>query len=148
MNPTQTTTWMTPDAYARSLNGLTINLLVHNMTRMLEFQRYVLDVETVYEDSDFAVFRGYGAQWMIHADHTYRNHPLFKLLPRYNPRGGLIELRVHGCDPDRVETQARERGYEVVQETCDRPHGLREVYVRDSEGYLWVPDQPTDFGNP
>lgn len=135
---------MSANQYGRSLCGLTVNLIVQNMARMLEFQQYVLEAKTVYEDSDFAVFEGYGAQWMAHADHTYDNNPLETLLTLNQPRGGLVELRIHGCDPDRAEQQAKQRGYEVVQVAADKPHGLREAYVRDTEGYLWVPDRPID----
>ena len=135
--------WMSASQYGRSLRGLTVNLIVRNMARMLEFQRLVLEAETVYEDPDFAVFEGYGAQWMVHADHTYDQNPkTMTLLALNQPRGGLVELRIHGCDPDRAEQQAKQRGYEVVQATADKPHGLREAYLRDAEGYLWVPDRP------
>ena len=133
--------WMSASQYGRSLRGLTVNLIVRNMARMLEFQRLVLEAEIVYEDSDFAVFDGYGAQWMAHADHTYDHNPLETLLTSNQPRGGLVELRIHGCDPDRAEQQARQRGYQVVQAAADKPHGLREAYLRDAEGYLWVPDR-------
>ena len=133
--------WMSASQYGRSLRGLTVNLIVRNMARMLEFQRLVLEAEIVYEDPDFAVFEGYGAQWMAHADHTYDHNPLEALLTLNQPRGGLVELRIHGCDPDRAEQQARQRGYQVVQAAADKPHGLREAYLRDAEGYLWVPDR-------
>ena len=109
---------------------------------MLEFQQHVLEAKTVYEDPDFAVFEGYGAQWMAHADHTYDHNPLEALLTLNQPRGNLVELRIHGCDPDRAEQQAKQRGYRVVQTAADKPHGLREAYLRDAEGYLWVPDRP------
>ena len=132
---------MSASQYGRSLRGLTVNLIVRNMARMLEFQRLVLEAEIVYEDPDFAVFEGYGAQWMAHADHTYDHNPLEALLTLNQPRGGLVELRIHGCDPDRAEQQARQRGYQVVQASADKPHGLREAYLRDAEGYLWVPDR-------
>ena len=133
--------WMSARQYGHSLRGLTINLIVQNMARMLEFQQHVLEANTVYEDPDFAVFEGYGAQWMTHADHAYDNNALKALLALNQPRGGLVELRIHGCDPDRAEQQAKKRGYEVVQTASDKPHGLREAYLRDAEGYLWVPDQ-------
>jgi len=134
--------WMSASQYGHSLRGLTVNLIVQNMARMLEFQRHVLEAKTVYEDPDFAVFEGYGAQWMAHADHTYDHNPLEALLTLNQPRGNLVELRIHGCDPDRAEQQAKQRGYQVVQTAADKPHGLREAYLRDAEGYLWVPDRP------
>ena len=71
------------------------------------------------------------------------NRPIVSTVTRFGnqPRGGLVELRIHGCDPDRAEQQARQRGYQVVQAAADKPHGLREAYLRDAEGYLWVPDR-------
>jgi uncharacterized glyoxalase superfamily protein PhnB len=133
--------WMSAGQYGHSLRGLTVNLIVRNMARMLEFQQHVLEANTVYEDPDFAVFEGYGAQWMAHADHTYDHNPVGTLLTLKQPRGGLVELRIHGCDPDRAVQQAKQRGYEVVQTAADKSHGLREAYLRDAEGYLWVPDR-------
>ena len=107
--------WMSASQYSRSLRGLTVNLIVRNMARMVEFQQHVLEAKTIYQDPDFAVFEGYGAQWMAHTDHTYDNNPLETLLTLNQPRGGLVELRIHGCDPDRAEQQAKQRRYEVVQ---------------------------------
>ena len=137
--------WMSASNYGHTLHGLTINLIVRNMARMLEFQLHVLEAKTVYEDSDIVVFEGYGAQWMAHADHTYDHNPLEAILALNQPRGNLVELRVHGCDPDRAEKQAKQRGYQVVQAATDKPHGLRETYLRDAEGYLWVPDRPIAY---
>jgi len=63
------------DVYGQSLQGLTINLISENLERALIFQQVVLGADIVYHDTDFAAVRGYGAEWMIHADHTYDNHP-------------------------------------------------------------------------
>ena len=30
-------------------------------------------------------------------------------------------------------------GYTVLAGAMDKPHGLREVYLLDQDGYLWVP---------
>ena len=121
--------WMSASQYGRSLRGLTVNLIVRNMGRMLEFQRLVLEAEIVYEDPDFAVFEGYGAQWMAHADHAYDHNPLEALLTLNQPRGGLVELRIHGCDPDRAEQQARQRGYQVVLELKNQTKFLEQIYI-------------------
>jgi hypothetical protein len=51
-------------------------------------------------------------------------------------------LRLHGRDPDAAEAAARRLGYTVLASTVDKPHGLREVYLLDADGYLWVPDVP------
>jgi len=47
---------------------------------------------------------------------------------------------LHGCDPDEAEAAARRLGFKVLVETTDKPHGLREAYLVDADGYVWVPD--------
>jgi catechol 2,3-dioxygenase-like lactoylglutathione lyase family enzyme len=135
--------WMPAPAYGRSLRGLTLNLLVEDVARSLPFHLRVLGAEAVYHDPDIAVLRHAEAEWMLHAWHTYDAHPLHPLLAADAPACAGPELRLHGRDPDRAERVAREMGYEVVQASADKPHGLRECFVRDGDGYLWVPDTPT-----
>jgi hypothetical protein len=53
------------------------------------------------------------------------------------------ELRLHGRDPDAAEAAAKRLGYTVLASATDKPHGLREVFLIDSDGYLWVPDIPS-----
>jgi len=136
--------WMSADAYGQSLHGMTVNLLVRDIPDALPFQQQVLAARVVYSDPDFALIEGYGAEWMLHADHTYDSHPLKHRLQTTRYRGGTLELRLHGCDPDRATNQARALGYEVLQAPSDKPHGLREAYLIDTDGYLWVPDLPQD----
>jgi len=132
--------WMPASDYGRSLKALTINLLVRNIDKALQFQREVLRVEVVYFDADFAVVRGYGAEWMLHADHTYQGHPMETVLTGAGQRGAGAELRLHGCDPDEAEASARRLGFRVLAAATDKPHGLREAYLADADGYVWVPD--------
>lgn len=134
--------WMPADAYGRSLRGLTINLLVADIARSVAFQTEVLGAEVVYADPDFAVLSGFGSEWMVHADHTYADHPLSGSLSPEIVRGVGVELRLHGCDPDAAEARARARGDIVLAGAIDKPHGLREAFLVDPDGYLWVPDIP------
>lgn len=134
--------WMPAPVYGRSLRGLTLNLLVRNITTTLPFHREVLGAEVIYSDPDFAVLRHGEAEWMLHADHTYLEHPLHATLATPQQRGLGAELRLHGRNPDAAEAAARRLGYTVVAGTADKPHGLREVYLLDADGYLWVPDVP------
>ena len=60
--------WMPADEYGRSLRGLSINLLVADVARSKAFQTEVLGAELVYADPDFAVLRGFGGEWMLHAE--------------------------------------------------------------------------------
>ena len=133
---------MAADRYGRSLAGLTLNLLVEDVARSLEFQRKVLDATVVYSDPDFAVVRGYGAEWMLHADHAYDHHPFRAEACAAGRRGAGAELRLHGCDPDAAESRALKHGFEVMASAASKPHGLREVYLVDPDGYVWVPDVP------
>ena len=137
--------WMPAADYGRSLRGLTINLLVEDVAATLQFQTRVLRTEVVYQDPDFEVVRGYDAEWMFHADHTYEHHPFATLVASSAPggRGRGVELRLHGCDPDAAERAATELGYVVIGPARDKPHGLRESFIADSDGYVWVPDVPT-----
>ncbi|MEE8275414.1 MAG: VOC family protein [Alphaproteobacteria bacterium] len=134
--------WMPAPDYGRSLEGLTINLLVSDVAAALAFHREVLDAEVVYDDPDFAVLRRGSAEWMLHADHTYKDHPLHGSLTGELARGIGAELRLHGRDPDEAEAAARRLGFTVLQGAMDKPHGLREAFLIDADGYLWVADVP------
>lgn len=134
--------WMPAPVYGRALCGLTLNLLVRSIAAALPFYCEVLGAEVVYSDPDFAVLRYGEVQWMLHADHTYLEHPLQQSLAQGVRRGLGAELRLHGCDPDSAEAAARRLGCTVLAATTNKPHGLREVYLIDADGYLWVPDVP------
>ena len=54
-------------------------------------------------------------------------------------RGVGAELRVMGLDPDAAEGRARAAGYTVLAGSLDKAHGMREAYILDADGYLWVP---------
>jgi len=138
--------WMPAPDYGRSLAGLTINLLVRDIDRAVAFAQTVLGAELVHGDADFAVLRrdagGTVAEWMLHADHTYGDHPLLALTGDGALRGAGVELRLHGCDPDAAVARALARGDVVLAPPADKPHGLREAYLVDPDGYVWVPDVP------
>jgi len=131
--------WMSADDYGRSLKGIGFNLVYETLERALEFQRDVLGANIVYSDPDFAAIEGYGASWMLHADHTYRDHPLHGIAQNLEGRGGSVELRVYGCDPDRAEAAARRLEFTILAGAMDKPHGVREAFIIDDAGYLWVP---------
>lgn len=134
--------WMPAPRYARTLEGLTVNLLVRDIAAALPFHREVLGAKLVYSDPDIAVLRHGNAEWMLHADHTYDNHPVHAALIKATVRGVGAELRLHGRDPDEAERQARRLGFEIIESSTDKSHGLREAYIRDADGYIWVPDVP------
>ena len=134
--------WMPAPEYSRSLKAITINLLVRDIEQALVFQREVLGAEVVYSDPDFAVLRGYGGEWIMHADHAYAEHPWAPYVAQCLPRGAGVELRLHGRDPDDAEAAAQQRGFRVLSPATDKRHGLRETYLVDADGYVWVADTP------
>jgi N-acetyltransferase len=134
--------WIPAETYGQSLAGLTANLLVSEVAQSVVFAACVLDAHAVYSDADFAVLRHQEAEWMVHADHTYKGHPLCGSLAPEIVRGIGIELRLHGRDPDTAEAAARQAGYTVLAGSSDKPHGLREAHILDPDGYCWVPDIP------
>ena len=134
--------WMPAPDYGRTLEGLGINLLVREIEPALPFHRAVLDAEVVYGDPDIAVLRREGVEWMLHAHHTYDSHPWHSTVTSDAKRGIGVELRLHGRDPDAAESAARRLGFEIIQSATDKPHGLREAYIVDRDGYVWVPDVP------
>jgi hypothetical protein len=85
------------------------------------------------------------AQWMLHADHTYDRHPVAQAahaLQGAVGRGAGAELRLYGCDPDVAQARAQESGFTVLASVALKPHGMREVYIADADGYVWVPSVP------
>ncbi len=132
--------WMPAPKYGRGLKGFGVNLLVKDVGVAVAFAAEVLEASVVYADPDFAVLQRDGAEWMLHADHTYDKHPLSGSLG--GARGLGVELRLHNHDPDGAEARARVRGDTVLAGSIDKPHGLRECYIVDPDGYLWVPDRP------
>ncbi|GAB5467322.1 MAG: hypothetical protein Kilf2KO_03520 [Rhodospirillales bacterium] len=130
---------MSAGDYGRSLKGFGVNLLVADMARALAFQTRVLGLDPVYSDPDFAVLRYGGAEWMLHADHTYASHPLLGLVGDGALRGVGCELRLYDLDPDAAEARCLEAGFSVLAASADKPHGLREAFLADADGYIWVP---------
>ena len=135
--------WMPPPDYGRSLRGLGVNMLVRETERAVAFARDVLGLTIVYADPDLAVLRHGEHEWMVHADHAYDAHALLPRTRIAALRGGGIELRVHDVDPDAAVAAARRHGYTVLDEPNNKPHGLREAYILDADGYVWVPDIPS-----
>ncbi len=132
--------WMKADEFGRSIPpGLGINLLVRDVAVSAKFQRQIFAVDTIFEDVDFCVQSGFGSQWLLHADHTYLDHPMTGVIQPAETRGVGVELRLYGCDPDAAEARARDQDAIVLTGSIDKPHGLRECMIVDDDGYIWVP---------
>lgn len=133
-------------AFGRSLAGFGINLLSANVPRSTDFLARVLEFEVLRQSRDFAILRHRDTIYQLHADHTYADNPLPSLVPEAGPRGGGVELRIYHMDPDAAEARARDAGTMVLQGATDKPHGLRECYLLDPDGYCWVPSISLPLG--
>ncbi len=127
------------DQVGRALTGFGVNLLVTDVFKARDFLETVFHFNTLNSSKDFALLEFTGQIYQLHADHTYSQNPLPSLLPESAPRGGGIELRLFNVDPDLAQKTANENGYEVLMETADKPHGTRECFILDPDGYCWVP---------
>ena len=130
------------DEYGRSLPKFTVNLLVRNVARSVNFYRDVLGAAVRYWDNDFAALSLLGTDFMLHADHAYDHHPLYAPLMAARERGAGAELRFLGIDPDQVETRAKRAGSIILQPAKDFAHGWREITLLDPDGYIWTVGLP------
>ena len=136
--------WMKADAFARSLpRGIGLNLLVSEIAPMEAFCRDVLGARIIYADEDFAAVELLGSVFMLHADHSYADNPMSGVIAGIEARGGGLEIRISGADPDLVEARAREHGGIVRSGAADKPHGMRECHVVSPDGYVFVPSAAT-----
>ena len=131
-------TWMTADEYGRALPKFSVNLLVRDLSRSLSFYEQVLGATVRYGDADFAAMALNGVEFMLHADHTYDHHPLYRRLQGGGKRGTGAELRVMGIDPDTLQERAEAAGATILQPVADFPHGWRDVILEDPDGYIWA----------
>jgi catechol 2,3-dioxygenase-like lactoylglutathione lyase family enzyme len=132
---------LSPPDLGRALTHFGVNLLVRDTGRSIAFLEAVFGFTVLRHENGFALLRLDRVLVQLHADATYGHNPLPSLLPELGPRGGGVELRLFECDPDAAEARARARGDTVLRGAEDRPHGLRECYVLDPDGYAWVPSR-------
>ena len=132
------------DAFGRSLRGLGLNLLVRDVKSEVTLLETVFGMTAHQPTEDFAIMT-YGDQvFQLHSDGTYHSHPLLGLLPENPPRGAGIEIHLYDTDPDKAVTRAEALGATILAEALDKPHGLREAYILDANGYVWVPSRAKD----
>lgn len=130
--------WMPADEYGKALPKFTVNLLVRDVAEAVPFYRDVLGATVRCADGDFAALAIAGTDFMLHADHSYDEHPMHERLRGVLVRGIGAEIRVMGIDPDAAEERAKKFGAEIVQEARDFPHGWRDVMLADPDGYVWA----------
>ena len=141
---------MKADRMGRELTGFGVNLLVRQPVSHARDLALVLGLRLIRSELHFALLSWpvWGSDGAIsghhllqlHSDASYADNPLPSLLPEFGVRGGGIELRLFGADPDTVVARAvQQPGWGILAPPRDKPHGLREAYVTDTEGYCWVP---------
>lgn len=132
-----------PMTYGRGVPaGLGVNILVRNVDRSARFQVEIFGASILYWEEHFAIMRVADSTWLLHSDWSYRSHELAGVVAGVEARGCGVELRLHGVDPDQAEAAARRRDAVVLAATADKAHGLREAYIVDDDGYVWVPSVP------
>ena len=133
----------------RALRGFGLNLLCRQVIQLGESIASVLEMRVIRANDDYAIIAGpQVAKSLIiqlHADATYHANPLPSLLPEpgagagAGARGAGAEFRLFDMDPDAAARRAEVAGWYILQPPTDKPHGLRECYLLDLEGYCWVP---------
>ncbi len=134
--------WMPGADYGRALPPFMANLLVRDVQRSVDFYVTVFEATLHYADPDFAALLVGGVDLMLHADHTYEDHPWHPRLVAGERRGLGAELRLFGVDPDAVERRAQEGGWTVIMPATTKGHGWRETMVEDPDGYVWAVGVP------
>lgn len=127
--------------FGRSLRGLGLNLLVTDVQATAAFLAEVFDMTAHRVSADFAIMVYNGQPFQLHSDGTYSANPYQALLPENPPRGAGAELRLYATDPDVAAARAEAAGGTVLQPPTDKPHGLREAFILDRDGYAWVPSR-------
>jgi catechol 2,3-dioxygenase-like lactoylglutathione lyase family enzyme len=136
--------WMSAAEYGRSLPAFSVNLIASDVDRSVAFYRDVLGADVRYSDPDFAALRLGDLDFMLHADHTYDDHPWYPQLLDGHTRGLGSEIRLFGVDPDALEARARLHEGALLRGATDKPHGWREMWLQDPDGYLWAVGIPID----
>jgi catechol 2,3-dioxygenase-like lactoylglutathione lyase family enzyme len=112
--------------------GLAPVLVVPDVAKALEHYRDVLGFEVeawVGEPSDY----GYATRgdWTIHLARGARAHPNAELRPP-----DLFDVYLWTDDVEALHDELRGRGAEILHPPVDRPWRLREIRVRDLDGYV------------
>jgi uncharacterized glyoxalase superfamily protein PhnB len=130
--------WMPGFRYGALLPPLSLNLIVTDVERAVQFYQAIFGAEVHYYDVDFGAVRVGPAEIMLHADHTHEGHPWTEALAAGVRRGVGLQVRLLGIDPDETEQRALAHGATVAMPAGDKGHGWREVLVRDPDGYEWA----------
>jgi predicted enzyme related to lactoylglutathione lyase len=130
------------EAFGRSLTGVGVNLVTRDVRALAGFLSEVFGLRLHRLSDDFAIARHGDALIQLHADATYRAHPLLSLLPEAGARGAGAQVYLFGVDPDAAAARAGALGHTVLEPVADKPHGLRECTILSPEGYAFSPAVP------
>ncbi len=133
---------VSPNEFGASLRGIGLNILVRDVEATAAALATVFGMGVHRLSADFAIITYGGQVFQLHADGTYAENPLLTILPENPPRGGGVEIRLYDSDPDQAVQRAEVAGLTILQPPRDKPHGLREAYILDHDGYAWVPSRP------
>jgi uncharacterized glyoxalase superfamily protein PhnB len=61
------------------------------------------------------------------------------LIPETPPRGGGIMIHLYDSDPDTACANCPNVDAVIMAAPKDKPHGLREAFIADHDGYVWAP---------
>ena len=111
--------------------GLAPVLLAPNVQEALDYYRDTLGFEVEAYDGDPRRYgfarRGDCSVHIAHADHTRPNSDLVT---------DLFDVYVYVDDIEAVHRELVERGANHIHGPVDREYGLREIRVRDLNGYV------------
>jgi len=128
--------------FGAGLRGLGLNILVRDVQVSAGFLAEVFGMGVHRLSADFAIVTYSRQVFQLHADATYAGHPLQAMLPETPPRGLGLEIRLYDSDPDAAAARTEAAGGMVLAAPADKPHGLREAFILDPDGYCWVPSRP------
>ena len=129
-----------PMVFGRGLaKGVGVNILVRDVETAIRWQVRALGAQVIYWEEHFAIMSAEGTVWLVHSDWSYRDHEMTGVVQGVEARGRGVEIRLYNVDPDGCEARARAMDGVVLAGSLDKPHGLREAYLVDPDGYVWVP---------
>ncbi|MEM9580652.1 MAG: VOC family protein [Pseudomonadota bacterium] len=130
------------DDFGASLKGLGLNILVKDVKKTAGFLTGVFGIAAHRVTADFAIMTYEGQVFQLHHDGTYGAHPLLGVLPEAGVRGAGAQFHLFATDPDVAASKAEDVGGHILDAAKNKPHGLREVFIMDPDGYVWVASRP------
>ena len=112
-----------------SLTAHAVVLYVDDVADALEYYRDRLGFD-VHQYDKLPEHYGYASRDSCHLHFAYVTGTPPK------PNGDLFDVYVYVDDVDALHEELVERGADVIQPPAEQPYGLREIRVRDPNGYV------------